>query len=432
MEYDLIIHNGLIITGNEEFDIIENGIICIKNTIIQKIGQKKDNIKLPYSAQVIDANQGLIIPGLVNTHTHLPMSLFRGLADDLPLMTWLNKYIFPAEASQINPESVNQGSILSCAELLLSGTTTCCDGYFYENYVAEAVYSTGLRAVLGQGIIDFPAPGVPDPEKNISYALAFIEKWQKRYNRIKASVFCHSPYTCSKNTLIKAKEMANQFGVLFQIHTAETKTEHDTILSEHNLSPVKYLHKLGLLDSNTLLVHCVWTDKEDIQIIADTHAKISTAVESNMKLASGIAPVPDFLKNGIVTGVGTDSCASNNDLDMFSEMDTLGKIHKLAGSDPVLMDAKLIFKMATLGGAEAIGLKDEIGSLESGKKADIVIIDMNKPHLVPVYDPVSHIIYNVKGSDVNNVIIDGKIIVKNRQVQTIDIKKFYTAPYFSR
>ena len=261
MEYDLIIHNGIVITVNSDFDIIDNGIICVKNSKIVKVEETKENTRLPKAIQKIDARGGLIIPGLVNTHTHLPMSLFRGLADDLPLMTWLNDHIFPAEASRINPGSVKHGTLLSCAELLLSGTTTCCDGYFYENEVAEAVRSTGLRAVLGQGVIDFPAPGVPDPENNISHAEDFVEKWLDQSGRIKPSIFCHSPYTCSKETLIKAKEKANQYGLLFQIHVAETKAEHDQILSEQKLSPVQYLHHLGLLDSNTLIIHAVWTDK---------------------------------------------------------------------------------------------------------------------------------------------------------------------------
>ncbi|MCK5311133.1 MAG: amidohydrolase family protein, partial [Desulfobacteraceae bacterium] len=260
MGYDLIVHNGIVVTVNPDFDIFYNGIVCVKNSKVVEVKETKNNIQLPKAKQIIDANGGLIIPGLVNTHTHLPMSLFRGLADDLPLMTWLNDYIFPAEASRINPESVKQGTLLSCAELLLSGTTTCCDGYFYENEVAKAVCSTGLRAVLGQGVIDFPAPGVADPEKNNSHAKDFVEKWLDQSDRIKPSIFCHSPYTCSKETLIKAKETANQYGLLFQIHVSETKTEHNQILTEQKLSPVKYLHHLGLLDSNTLLIHAVWTD----------------------------------------------------------------------------------------------------------------------------------------------------------------------------
>ena len=432
MEYDLIVYNGTIITVNPDFDIIYNGIICVKSGKIAQVEEKKDNTQLPKAEQVIDARGGLIIPGLVNTHTHLPMSLFRGLADDLPLMTWLNDYIFPAEVSRINPESVKQGTLLSCAELLLSGTTTCCDGYFYENEVAEAVCSTGLRAILGQGVIDFPAPGVADPKKNISHAQDFVKTWLDKNNRITPSIFCHSPYTCSKETLIKAKETANQDGLLFQIHVSETKAEHDQLLSEQNLSPVKYLHHLGLLDSNTLLVHAVWADEEDIKLMAKSKVKISTATESNMKLASGIAPVPAFLESGIVTGLGTDSSASNNDLDLFTEMDSLAKVHKVANHDPTIMDAKTVFQMSTIGGAAAIGLKDKIGSIETGKQADIVIIDMNKPHLVPMYNPVSHLVYNVKGSDVNDVIIDGQIIVKDKKLRTIDTKKFYSAPYSSR
>ena len=410
MEYDLIIHNGIILTVNPDFDIITDGILCIREGVIESIGSDDSGTPLPTAKEMIDAEGGIIMPGLVNTHTHLPMSLFRGLADDLPLQEWLNEHIFPAESTRINPESVRDGTLLSCAEMLSSGTTTCCDGYFLEKEVAEAVMETGIRAVLGQGVIDFPAPGVPDPAKNIQAASDFIEAWSGRSDRITPSVFCHSPYTCSAETLQKAKAIAADKGLLFQIHVAETKSEYDQMLAEKGLSPVQYLDRLGILDERTLLVHSVWTDEADREIIAERKSKVSHNPESNMKLASGIAAVPEFLKAGITVGLGTDGCASNNNLDLFQEMDTAAKLHKVNTLDPTVMNARTVIRMATIEGARCLGMDHQIGSLEVGKQADIIVIDTAKPHLVPMYHPESQVVYAVVGGDIKFIVIEGSKI----------------------
>ena len=312
--------------------------------------------------------------------------------------------------------------MLSGAEMLLSGTTTCCDGYFHENHVAAAVNDIGMRAILGQGVIDFPAPGVPEPEDNVNNALKFIQKWKNISSLIKPSIFCHSPYTCSEATLKKAKDAADAKGVLFQIHAAETKDEYVLIQTKHHTTPIKYLDKIGVVDQNTLLVHAVWLDADDIEIIAKRGASVSHNPESNMKLASGIAPVPAMLKTGVSVGLGTDGCASNNNLDLFSEMDTAAKLHKVNAMDPTLMDALTVLKMATIEGAKSLGLQDITGSLEIGKKADVIIIDTHKPHLVPVYNPVSHIVYSAQGSDVQDVIVNGRILIKDRKFLTVDLE----------
>lgn len=421
MNFDIVIYNGTIVTVNHDFDIIENGVICIKDNRLDMIESRNADVSLPDAKETIDANDGIIMPGLVNAHTHLPMTLFRGLADDLPLDKWLNEHIFPAEGKHINPESVRTGALLGCAEMLLSGTTTCCDGYFFEDNVASAVYDSGMRAVLGQGVIDFPAPGVPDPSDNIENAMAFTEKWQRVSPLISTSIFCHSPYTCSAKTLKKAKASADTKGLLFQIHAAETKAEWDQIQSEHKTSPVKYLDWIGVLDQNTLLVHGIWVDETDIEIIAKRNAKVAHNPESNMKLASGIAPVPDFLEAGITVGLGTDGCASNNNLDLFQEMNFAAKLHKVNTLDPTVMDARTVLKMATIGGAKAIGLDKKTGSLEIGKQADLIVIDTSSPHLVPIYNPVSHIVYTIRGSDVRDVVIAGKIIIRDKKLLTIDL-----------
>jgi 5-methylthioadenosine/S-adenosylhomocysteine deaminase len=422
MNYDLVIHNGTILTMNSDLDIIKNGFLCIKNHKLDKIEPHKNHAQFPEGKKIINARGGIIMPGLVNTHTHLPMALFRGLADDLPLSVWLNEYIFPAESKCITPESVRIGALLSSAEMLLSGTTTCCDGYFHEDHVATAMNEIGMRGILGQGVIDFPAPGMPKPGDNVNNAIKFLQKWKNISSLITPSVFCHSPYTCSETTLKKAKDAADAAGVLFQIHAAETKDEYIQIQTKHHETPIKYLDKIGIIDQNTILVHAVWLDDEDIEIIAKRNSTVSHNPESNMKLASGIAPVPALLKAGVTVGLGTDGCASNNNLDLISEMDTAAKLHKVNALDPTLLDSVTVLKMATIQGAKALGLDAIIGSLEIGKKADVIVIDTRKPHLVPIYNPVSHMVYAAQGSDVQDVIVNGRLLVKDRKLLTINIE----------
>jgi 5-methylthioadenosine/S-adenosylhomocysteine deaminase len=422
VSYQIVVHSGTIVTMNSGFDIIENGVVCIQNDKLVKIESLQSDSPVPEGETTIDARGGIIMPGLVNTHTHLPMSLFRGLADDLPLCAWLNEHMFPAESKYITAKSVRIGTLLSCAEMLLSGTTTCCDGYFYEDQVATAVSETGIRAILAQGVIDFPAPGVPDPADNINCAAAFIQKCRNISPLITPSIFCHSPYTCSEATIKKAKDIAKAEAVLFQIHVAETKDEYIRIQTEHRTTPIAYLDRIGIIDKNTLLVHAIWLDDSDIDTIAARGANVSHNPESNMKLASGIAPVPSFLKAGVTVGLGTDGCASNNNLDMISEMDSAAKLHKVNALDPTLLDAATVLKMATIQGAKALGLDAVIGSLDIGKKADVIILDTRKPHLVPVYNPVSHIVYAARGSDVRDVIVNGRLLVKDRKLLTIDLE----------
>ena len=421
MSTDTLIFNATVITINPNDEIIENGYIAIRDGKISEIGKLDKNNPMPQASEYFDGNGGMVLPGLINTHTHLPMTLFRGLSDDLPLSVWLNEHIFPAEAAHITPETVKWATLLGCAEILLSGTTTCCDGYFLEDYVAEAVASLGLRAVLGQGVIDFPAPGVADPARNIDHALEYVKKWKHKNSRIQPSIFCHSPYTCSAETLRNAKAAANSEGVLFQIHASETKEERENSILQHGISPIAYLDRLGILDEKTLLVHAVHSDENDIKLIADRQAAITHNPESNMKLASGIAPLYCFLESDIRVGLGTDGAASNNTMDMFRAMDITAKLHKVRTSDPTTADAHTVLKLVTLDAAKAIGLDKEIGSLEVGKKADMILVDCRVPHLTPIYHPVSHLVYSANSNDVRDVWIDGKIIVKNRNLVTINL-----------
>jgi 5-methylthioadenosine/S-adenosylhomocysteine deaminase len=421
MNYDIIIYNGTLVTLNSEFDIIENGIIYIKDQKLKRIEGQAHALDPSKAEKTIDAKGAIVLPGLVNTHTHLPMSLFRGLADDLPLHEWLENHIFPAEAKHINPETVWVSTRLACAEMILSGTTTCCDGYFFEDDVARAVSDSGLRAILGQGVIDFPAPGVPNPVDNINHALAYTEKWLEGSKLIRPSIFCHSPYTCSSETLQKAKKAAASKNLLFQLHVAETKQEWDRVNSEHGLSPIQYLDRIGILDQDTLLVHCVWIDDRDVETVASRKSAVSHNPESNMKLASGIAPVQSLMEAGIAVGLGTDGCASNNTLDLFQAMDMTAKLHKVHSLDPTALDAKTVLQMATIDGARAIGLDQQIGSLEVGKQADIIIIDTCRPHLTPMYHPSSHLVYTANGNDVKTSIIAGRVVMEDGKLVSMNL-----------
>ncbi|MDZ7581254.1 MAG: amidohydrolase [Deltaproteobacteria bacterium] len=423
MRHDIVVHNGTIVTVNDRFEIIENGVICTEADRIVRVGPPSDAEDLPAARTVIDADGGLILPGLVNAHTHLPMVLFRGLADDLPLRQWLEERIFPAEAAHLTPASVKAATELACAEMLLSGTTTCCDGYFFEDAVAEAVAACGLRAVLGQGVIDFAAPGVPDPQHNIAVAGRFAERWTDRVARIRPSVFCHSPYSCSAETLKAAKKLAEKHGLLFQIHVAETRSECERIRARHGTTPVGYLDRLGVLDAATLLVHAVWIDADDLARVADRKAAVAHCPESNMQLGAGIAPLSALLAAGVPVGLGTDGCASNNTLDLFQTMDITAKLHKVRDLKPTAADARTVLTLATRGGARALGLENEIGSLEAGKKADLIIIDTRQPHLVPMYHPVSHLVYAARGSDVTTVVVDGRLVVRDRQPLHLDVER---------
>ncbi len=418
---DTLIHNATVVTVDDAFTILANGAVGVRQGVIEMVAGPPAGQALPPAREIIDAGGDIVMPGLVNAHTHLPMTLFRGLADDLPLMSWLHDHIFPVEARFVTPETVGAGARLACAEMLLGGTTTCCDGYFLVADFAETVLRTGMRAVLGQGVIDFPAPGVPDPTRNVIMARAYVEAWQGRSRLLKPSIFCHSPYTCSDATLTAAKQAADDLGVRFQIHAAETRAEREQMERRHGCGPIEHLDRLGLLNADTLLVHAVWVDAADIERIARSGACIAHCPESNMKLASGVAPLPDFLAAGITVGLGTDGCASNNDLDLWGEMDMAAKLHKVQRLDPTAVKAEQVVRMATRQGAEAIGLGRLVGSLEPGKRADLIVLDTRQPRWTPLYHPASHLVYVARAGDVRHVMIDGRWVVRERRPETLDL-----------
>ncbi len=421
-EGGILLAGGTVVTLDADHRVIENGAVRVQNDRIVAVGKRGDMEK-SFKGTVLEASGCIIMPGLVNAHTHLPMSLFRGLADDLPLMEWLTGHMFPAEAAHIRPETVYTATLLSCAEMLLSGTTFCCDGYFHEDSTARAVAESGMRAILAQGVIDYPAPGVPDPSKNVEAALMFVRSAKGRFPAIEPSIFCHSPYTCSAETLIRAKTAAREENVLLQIHVAETDGERDQCFAQNGVSPVGYLDRLGVLDERTLLVHAVAVDDADLSMIKKSGAAVVHVPESNMKLGSGVAPVPDMLAHGIPVALGTDGCASNNDLDMFGEAATTALLHKAFRKDPTVMNAETALRMATEKGAEALGSGSVTGSLEPGKKADIIVVDTRRPHLVPMYSPLSHLVYSARGSDVRDVMVDGRLVVRQRKLLTLDLER---------
>ncbi len=420
--YDLLIHNGWVVTVNSRWDVITDGLIAISGEVIADVRPKLPGVPLPEARKTLDAKGGIVLPGLVNAHTHLPMSIFRGLADDLPLQTWLQDHIFPAEASHIKPDTVHWGTLLACAEMLLAGVTTCCDGYFLEDAVAEAVAMSGMRAVLGHGVIDFPAPGVPDPAANVQVAHRYVQRWQDRSTLIRPSLFCHAPYTCSDQTLAQAKAAAAKESVLFQLHIAETREEARIAQGKAATeSTVERLERLGVLDTDTLLVHGVWLTPDEIQHIAERGCGMVHCPESNMKLAAGIAPLPLFLQAGIAVGLGTDGCASNNDLDLMREMDTAAKLHKVASGDPTAMPAAQVLALATREGAKAIGLGESIGTIEKGKQADLIILNSAHPTMCPIYNPVSQTVYAGSGEVVHHTLVAGKPLVRDGTLVDTDI-----------
>ena len=417
-DFDIAITGGTLLTLSANMEIIEDAAIGIRDGRIALV----DKHRLLSAKKIIDAQGDLILPGLVNTHTHLPMVCFRGMADDLPLMDWLNHHIFPAEARFINKKTVYHGSMLAMAEMILSGTTTCCDGYFFENQIAEAAQACGMRAVVSQGFADFATPDNPQYEKMMAAADRFVKRWISHAPMITPAFFCHSPYTCSPQTLVNVKTAAREAGILYLTHLLENRDEIDIIEKRYGKKPVRHLLELGVLDHRTIAVHCNWLTPEDIVILADLGVSVSHNPASSMKLAAGVAPVVQMLEKGMAVGLGTDGSASNNDLDMFQEMDLAAKVHKVTLLDPTVMRAETVVKMATIDGARVLGMDHLIGSIEAGKQADIIVLDMNQPHLTPLYNAYSQLVYAARGSDVKTSIINGKIVMENRRLLTIDLQ----------
>ncbi len=418
-EYDIVIENGTILTMDDDNTVIAEGCLGVRDDTILYVGE---NSNKSFQAQkIIDAQEGVILPGLINGHTHAAMSLFRGLADDRPLMDWLNNYIFPVE-KKMDEEFVYIGALLACAEMIMNGTTTFCDMYLFEEEAAKAAHSAGIRCLLGEVLYDFPSPNYGPIAKGFQYTEDLIKKWRED-PLVSIAVEPHSLFTCSPELLTTANEMAHTYDVPLIIHLAETLQEVQEIKEKYNKKPIEHLYSLGLLGPKLIADHCVHLDRDDIRMLSEYDVKVIHNPESNMKLASGIAPIPEMLAQGVTVGLGTDGCASNNNLDLFSEMDIAAKLHKVRCMDPTVMDANTVLRMATIEGARALGFGHLTGSLEVGKKADIIVMDTYKPHLTPMYNPFSHIVYAAAGRDIEHVIINGKLVMEHRELLTIDLEK---------
>lgn len=417
---DILVTNGVVVAMDDRSSIIENGAVAVSGDAIVDIGPAA-KFSDHRAARKIDAKGGIIMPGLINTHTHASMTCFRGLADDLDLMTWLNDYIFPAEA-KLDYEKVHAGAVLACAEMILSGITCFSDMYLFEDAVAEAASRAGLRAVVGEVLYDFPSPNYGPIEKGFEYTQNLISKW-RGHPLITIAVEPHSPYLCAPELLQKSAEISDKNKIPLIIHVAETDKEVEQIKGRYGKTPIAHLADIGVLSSRLVACHCVAVSEEDIGILKSYDVKVSHNPESNMKLASGIAPVPKLIKAGICVGLGTDGPTSNNNLDMFSEMDIAAKIHKVNGMDPTLMNAHTVLKMATIKAARVLGMDAVAGSLEVGKKADLIIIDTRKPHLTPMYNIYSHLVYSACGNDVATSIINGRVVMEDRKLLTLDVEK---------
>lgn len=416
---DLFIHGGWLIPLGKGGKIIPRGAVAIKGDTIIDLGDERDLAGRYYPQKTVDVKGGIILPGLINTHTHAAMTVFRGLADDFSLMEWLYDRIFPAEAKNVDGDLVYWGTLLACAEMIRSGTTTFADGYFFADEAGRAAKKAGMRMILSKGIVEFPTPDVKDPRKNLEYAEDSILSWLDD-PLITPAVFCHSAYICRPETLKRAKKLSEKYNLIFVIHLSETEEEVRKVKKRYGKSPVLHLENLGILDENLLAAHCVCLTGEEVEKLSEYQVKISHNPESNMKLGCGVAPVPELLKKGVLVGLGTDGCASNNNLDMFQAMDCAAKLHKLYQMDPATMKAGTVLKMATESGAQVLGLSDRTGTLAKGKKADIIVVDVNQPHLVPMYHPCSHLVYAAEGADVKLTVINGRIVMEDGKLLTID------------
>jgi 5-methylthioadenosine/S-adenosylhomocysteine deaminase len=422
--FDLLVTNATIVTMDPDRRVIEDGVIGVNGDSIAFVGTAAElqaqTMKGRTMKETIDAKGKLIIPGLINGHTHIPMVLLRGLIDDVVLDDWLRKYIFPAEAKNVNEDFVRWGSRLGLAEMIRSGTTTFADMYYFEDAEAEETKAAGLRGFLGETWIDFPAPDNKSEAEMAAYTEKYLKKWQGD-PLIHASVAPHSIYTCSEKTLKDAAALARKYHAPILIHVAEMRKEYVDSLAKNGATPVQYLERIEFLGPDVLAAHCIWVDYTDMKILAERKVGCVHNPSSNMMLASGVAPVVDERAAGMLVGLGTDGPAgSNNDLDMMEEMDLASKLQKTYRADPRALGAKGALEMATIEGARALHMEKEIGSLERGKKADLVILNLDVPNAVPMYDVYSQIVYALKSSEVETVVVGGKTLLKNGKLLTVD------------
>ncbi len=415
----LVITNGTVVTMDDARRILSPGAVAIDASRIAAV-DTPERIASGYRGRnTIDARGAVVMPGLINTHTHAPMVLYRGLADDLALMDWLQKYIFPAEARTVSPAFVAAGTRLAALEMIRSGTTTYADMYYFEEEIGRATRAAGLRGVLGETIIQFPVADAKTPAESLARAERFIKEFAGD-PLITPAVAPHSMYTLDAESLKRCRALADQYHVPVLTHLAETQDEVKIAADKHHATPTAYLDSLGFWKPGTVAAHAVWMTPEDMAILKRGGVGVSHNPESNMKLASGVAPVTDMRAAGLVVGLGTDGAASNNDLDMFEAMRQAAFLHKLARKDPRAVPAGEALAMATIDGARVLNMADRIGSLEPGKQADVLIVDMSAARQTPMYDPVSHLVYVTRGDDVRTTVVAGRVLMRDRKVLTLD------------
>jgi 5-methylthioadenosine/S-adenosylhomocysteine deaminase len=417
--WDTLVVGGTILTMEPGSEPIPDGAIAIADGRIAAVGLAEDLLEHAPTGQVVNAGGCLILPGLVNTHSHLAMTLLRGLADDLPLMDWLENHIWPAEKTHMNREAVRLGTELAVAEQLLAGVTTTTDMYFFGNEVAAVLAEAGMRGVIAESLIDFATPRCKTPEEMMEKQRELAQEYRD-HPLITPSVAAHAPYTVSANNLVKEAELAEELGTTFQIHLSESRWEVEKLLEEKGRSPVAYLADLGVLSERTVAAHCVHVSPEDIETLVEFEVGVAHNPVSNLKLASGVAPIPAMVEAGVKLGLGTDGAASNNTLDLLRDMQLASLLHKGVFGDPTVLPARSMIEMATIGGAGVLGLETEIGTLTEGKVADLVCFSVDGPHATPVFDPWSHLVYAARSSDVRHVLVHGKLVVGNRHLNTMD------------
>ncbi|GAB5046264.1 amidohydrolase family protein [Thermodesulfovibrio sp. TK110] len=421
MKQIFIVRTQYLITMNKKDEIIENGAVVVEEGRIKDIAEFTEILKKykEPSIPIYGNSHSVLMPGFINTHTHAAMVLFRGIADDLPLKQWLTEHIWPREAKFLSPEFVYDGTLLASLEMLKSGTTTFNDMYFFTESIAEASKKLGIRAVIGQGVLDFPTASGKGADEYLKKAEEFIEKYGSD-ELITPAIAPHAIYTCSRETLLKSKELALKNSVPIHIHLSETFHEVEECIKEHGKRPVKYLDEIGFLEGKITAAHSVWLDDEEINIMAERGIGVSHCIESNLKLSSGIAPVARMIKKGVKVSMGTDGAASNNNLDLLEEISIAAKVQKGITADPTVLDVKTCMKMLTVWAAESLGIENETGSIEIGKKADMILLNLRKPHLQPVYDIYSTIIYSAKASDIEDVFVNGIPVILNGRHQFVD------------
>jgi 5-methylthioadenosine/S-adenosylhomocysteine deaminase len=418
-EVDLVVTGGTVVTVDSAGRVIESGAVAIEGADIAAVDTAEAIARQFRGRETIDASGQIVLPGLVNTHTHAPMVLYRGLADDLPLMEWLNDYIFPAESKTVSPEFVRAGTSLAALEMIQSGTTTFADMYYFEADIAREVRRAGLRAVLGQTVIQFPVADAKTPADALARADAFITEF-KSDPLITPAVAPHAIYTLDGPTLRAARELSRRHSVPTLIHMAESNDETRVAQERRAASPVSYLEGLGFLGPGVVAAHGIWVSDADIQTLRTRGVGVSHNPESNMKTASGTAPVPAYLRAGVPVGLATDGAASNNDLDMFEAMRVAALLHKHATVDPAALSARAVLEMATIRGARALGMDSRIGSLEPKKRADLITVSVSRARQTPMYDPISHLVYVIHGDDVRNTIVNGRVLMRDQKVLTLD------------